>query len=203
MITIKCDKCNTEYQTYEAWAKKRKNHYCSKECKNKHHSELYGSGISKKEYYAAYAEAHKEHRNRLSRERYKKIFSKSEYDSEYRDKNKDKLIAKSKEKYLKNRHSKKIILKAAKTRAIKQNVQFDITEEDFEIPELCPVLGIKIEFANGKANDNSPSLDKIIPLKGYIKGNIAIISQRANWIKRDANIDEIEKLLNWMRNVIK
>lgn len=206
MITIKCDKCGKEYKTYEAWAKKRKNHYCSKECKNKHHSELYGSGLTKKEYQAKYAQEHKEHRNAMNRARYKSLFSKEEksaYDTEYRKKNREKLIGKSKEKYLKTRHSKKNILSAARTRAKKQGVPFDLQMEDIEIPEICPVLGIEIKFAYGKANDNSPSLDKIIPSKGYIKGNVAIMSARANWIKRDASIDEIEKLLYWMKNVIK
>jgi len=52
------------------------------------------------------------------------------------------------------------------------------------VPEFCPVLGIKIvpgRQGKGKATeDNSPSLDKFIPEKGYVPGNIAVISWRAN-----------------------
>lgn len=142
----------------------------------------------------------KERRNELQRKRYANVFSKSQYDAEYRAKNKDKLIAKVKAKYAKNRHSKKNILIAAKARAKKQHVPFDICEDDFIIPDVCPVLGIPIKQADGRANENSPSLDKIIPSLGYVKGNVAIISQRANWIKRDASVEEIEMLLNWLKS---
>lgn len=206
MITIKCDKCQKEYQTHEAWAKKRKNHYCSKECNNLHHSVIYGSGQTKKEYQAKYAQEHKEHRNAMNRARYKTVFSKeakSEYDLAYREKHRDKLIANAKAKYLKTRHTKRNILTRARARAKKQNVPFDLQIEDFEIPEICPVLGIKLSFSSGKASDASPSLDKIIPSKGYVKGNIAMMSMRANRIKHDSSIDEIEKLLYWMKTVIK
>ena len=43
-----------------------------------------------------------------------------------------------------------------------------------------------------------PSLDRIIPTKGYIPGNIAVISQRANCIKSDATSEEIEAVHNWL-----
>ena len=65
--------------------------------------------------------------------------------------------------------------------------------------EKCPILGIKLSrsrFIDGP-QDNSPSLDKIIPEKGYVKGNIIVISQLANRIKNDATYDEIYKVANW------
>jgi len=46
--------------------------------------------------------------------------------------------------------------------------------------------------------DNSPSLDKLIPELGYVKGNITVMSVRANRIKNDATRQEIELLLHWM-----
>ena len=46
---------------------------------------------------------------------------------------------------------------------------------------------------------NSPSLDKIIPSKGYVEGNVAWISFKANAIKNDANSEEILKVSKWLK----
>ena len=51
----------------------------------------------------------------------------------------------------------------------------------------------------GKHSYNSPSIDRILPELGYVKGNIAIISMRANWVKRDSSRDEIVKILTYMK----
>lgn len=86
----------------------------------------------------------------------------------------------------------------AKKRAKKKGFEFNL--ELFDIPQildLCPVLGIPIIINEGKTapSDNSPSLDRIDSTKGYIKGNIRIISNRANRIKADATVDELRKVL--------
>lgn len=93
----------------------------------------------------------------------------------------------------------KIILRSAKHRAKKQNVPFLLKLEDINIPEKCPILGIKLEITGKHASPNSPSLDKIIPELGYIKGNIQVISHKANSMKRDATIDELILLGNWAK----
>jgi len=82
---------------------------------------------------------------------------------------------------------------SAKIRAKKHNVPFDLDLSEFpEIPEKCPVLGIPLK-GNSQSGPcwNSPTLDRIIPELGYVKGNIKIISHRANTIKSDATEDEI------------
>ena len=66
-----------------------------------------------------------------------------------------------------------------------KKLPFNIEITDIIIPEICPVLGIKIEINEGKYKDNSPSLDRINNSLGYIKGNISIISWRANKLKND------------------
>ena len=91
-------------------------------------------------------------------------------------------------------------LVSARHRAKTDGVSFDITPDDIDIPEFCPVLGIKLQFnyGVGGAKDNSPSIDRLIPELGYVKGNIAVISWRANRIKNNATIDEIKKVYDWI-----
>ena len=93
------------------------------------------------------------------------------------------------------------MLRAAKARAKAQNVPFDIMVKDIVIPKRCPVLGIKLEKGIGVSKDSSPTLDKIIPRLGYVKGNIAVISKRANTIKNNAAIEELEMLIEWLKGI--
>lgn len=65
----------------------------------------------------------------------------------------------------------------------------------------CPVLEIPLrwEYGHGKGvSDRSPSLDRIDNSKGYVVGNVAIISIRANTLKRDASLSEIKALASYM-----
>lgn len=93
-----------------------------------------------------------------------------------------------------------IILQQARRRAKLKNVPFDITVDDVEAPEFCPVLGLRLAVNEGHAKDNSMTIDRIIPELGYVKGNVAIISFKANTIKNNASIEELEKVLAWLKN---
>lgn len=90
----------------------------------------------------------------------------------------------------------------AKARARNKDVPFDIVYEDIlPIPEFCPVLGIKLDLKPAGRRgfyDHSPSLDRIVPAKGYVKGNIRVISNRANCIKRDATPEELRKIADYI-----
>jgi hypothetical protein len=92
---------------------------------------------------------------------------------------------------------KKPLLYDAKSRARRKGVPFDLTDNDFEIPEVCPVFGIPIYKGEGKASDNSPTLDRIIPELGYVPGNVECISMRANRLKNNATADEIRMLYDY------
>lgn len=93
---------------------------------------------------------------------------------------------------------------AARKRAKDQGVAFNLEEHDIIFPSNCPVLGIPIilEKTNGPRHrtDNTPSLDRIKPLEGYIKGNVHVISWRANRLKNDASLEELEKIVEYMKN---
>lgn len=89
----------------------------------------------------------------------------------------------------------------AKHRAKRHKVPFSISVNDIQIPEYCPVLGIKLEIGIGVKQFNSPTVDRLIPSLGYVKGNITVISDRANSIKTNATVDQIEAVANWMRQI--
>jgi hypothetical protein len=94
-----------------------------------------------------------------------------------------------------------LLISQAKHRAKKLNLKFDIDKSDIFIPDICPVLGIKLNRkVEGIQTDNSPSLDRIIPKLGYVKGNIKIISWRANRIKNDSTLEEIEAIARYVKN---
>ncbi len=88
---------------------------------------------------------------------------------------------------------------AAQVRARRNNIPFDITPEDFEIPDRCPVFDIPLLQADGKRQPSSPSLDRIDASKGYVKGNVEIISWRANDLKKDATPEELSLLSNYVQ----
>lgn len=89
----------------------------------------------------------------------------------------------------------------AKQIAKRRNLPFNITSSDITIPDVCPVLGIKLEVGKirGQATDCSPSIDRVIPELGYVKGNVEIISKRANTIKSFGTIEEHQKIIDYMR----
>jgi hypothetical protein len=95
-------------------------------------------------------------------------------------------------------HPKRELLHSAKRRAKEKDCQFDLRETDFEIPTVCPILGIPLVCGKGSITPNSPTLDRIVPLLGYIKGNVWVISARANLMKNDASIHELIDFAEWV-----
>lgn len=90
------------------------------------------------------------------------------------------------------------LLNHAKKRALKNNIPFNITVEDIYIPKYCPVLGLELVINKDKAGPNSASIDRIVPELGYVKGNIQVISRRANVMKNDATKEELVQFADWI-----
>jgi len=84
---------------------------------------------------------------------------------------------------------------SARSRAKRFGVPFNLTQADIVVPTHCPVLGIPLDFSSKEC---VPTLDKIIPALGYIAGNVAVISMRANRLKSDATAEELRKLLDYV-----
>ena len=89
-------------------------------------------------------------------------------------------------KYRMKRH-----LASAKTRAKQKGLAFDLTVDDLDIPDVCPILGLPFELT-GPRSKMSPSLDRIVPELGYTKDNVRIISDLANRMKQEATKEELE-----------
>lgn len=92
---------------------------------------------------------------------------------------------------------------AAKHRAKKNNLEFNISVDDIIIPEYCPVLKIKLEMFCNSQSRTSPSLDRIDSSKGYILGNIQVISWLANTMKSNATYQELSDFAEWVIKEIK
>lgn len=90
------------------------------------------------------------------------------------------------------------LLRLARQRCRKSGVVCTIAESDIVIPEFCPILGMRLEFGDMDSRDNSPSLDRIKPELGYVPGNVAVISFKANRIKNHGSADEHRRIADWM-----
>jgi hypothetical protein len=91
-----------------------------------------------------------------------------------------------------------------KERAKRTNTPFNIEPSDIVVPTHCPILGIplRVRVGQGKGyHDNSPSLDRINPRLGYVKGNVRVISNRANLLKSNASSEELVKVLADLRSI--
>lgn len=87
------------------------------------------------------------------------------------------------------------MLSRALQRAKRFGLPFDLTEDDIEIPEVCPVLGVPLQRGH---LDYAPSLDRTIPERGYVRGNVIVVSALVNRIKSNATADQILKTGFWL-----
>ncbi len=89
-----------------------------------------------------------------------------------------------------------VLWSSAKHRAKVLGIPFSITLEDILIPEFCPILGIRLERNKNTRGPrlNSPTLDRRDNELGYVPGNIAVISYKANTCKSDLTKEQLKKL---------
>jgi len=102
-----------------------------------------------------------------------------------------------------------LMWKRAKDRAREKELPFNITKADIltEWPphNICPALGIELHIAPKAKDDpdygyavyNSASLDRIIPERGYVKHNIAVVSSLANNIMSYATPRQVIKVAEY------
>lgn len=88
------------------------------------------------------------------------------------------------------------------SRAKGSGLPFNIEYSDIQIPDVCPILGIVLRRNKVNPGPSSPTLDKIIPNLGYVKGNVQVISRRANELKSNATLEEIQALYFWLQKEV-
>jgi hypothetical protein len=207
-ITLKCRRCGAIFYA-EPWQVKNNRQFCSLKCKNKN------SGLS-------YAEISKRRREELKskglcvdcglnlvvddltvcgvcREKHKVsnnlwriahidvVRAKSRSDS-----------TRARNKILRRQHPERCLYYSAKARAKRYGLPFTIELSDIVIPLRCPILGIQLCPSDKQSTNYSPSLDRIDNTKGYEKGNVAVISHKANTLKSELTLDIIEKLRRYI-----
>lgn len=89
------------------------------------------------------------------------------------------------------------MLTGARKRHYDCGVPFDLKVEDIHVPERCPVFD-KPLVMDDPSSEWYPNLDKITPHLGYVRGNIVVMSARANRIKNDATLEELKALVAFM-----
>lgn len=98
-----------------------------------------------------------------------------------------------------NRFEQYLVRRIAKKASL-LGIDFDLDESDIFIPEVCPALGIPLIKDGHGQRDDIPSLDRVDSRLGYVKGNVQIISMKANRIKNDATYEELEKVALFLKS---
>lgn len=134
----------------------------------------------------------------------------TEFRARYKDKNKDKILERQRLSYTKKRPIRidyklsPAAFYGPRNRAKKNGWEFDLTREflDSIAPDYCPVLGIKLRPGSGKGpSDDSYSVDRIDSKRGYTRDNVIIVSWRANNLKSNGTIDELQKIVDFYRSL--
>lgn len=99
-------------------------------------------------------------------------------------------------------YAHRCILTRAKARAKSYGLDFNLTIEYIQsiwpADNKCPVFGLEFDL-HGQDLQRCASIDKIVPSRGYVQGNVSIVSFRANSIKRDSTFEELKLLLEYMK----
>lgn len=135
-----------------------------------------------------YKSKNKEQRERESIQKKKRYHEILKYNLEY----KTKITARTRQWQLDN--VEKYMWGRSRQSAKKLNIPFNIEPSDIKVPGMCPILNEPLVVGTRYA----PSLDRIIPKLGYTKGNIWVISMKANAMKTDATKEELKLFANWV-----
>jgi len=89
----------------------------------------------------------------------------------------------------------------SKKRAKEAGIPFTLEPRHVVIPEVCPIMGVPFSYAKG-ISDGLPSLDRVNNALGYVPGNVRVISWKANKLKNDLSLVQIEYLYKYSKGEI-
>ena len=118
------------------------------------------------------------------------------YSRKWYSKNKDKV--KEYSRGWRKRRTEGYLLSAARRRAKRLGLSFDLTLSDIVVPTHCPALGIELDRGARNYAPNTPTLDRVNNALGYVRGNVVVVSLRANQLKRDASLAELRLLTQYV-----
>lgn len=95
-----------------------------------------------------------------------------------------------------------IRMRSCRARATDKGLNFDLTADYIEgiWTGFCPVFGTELFIKAKRGEAGHAQLDRINPERGYVKGNVEWLSERANRIKDDATIEDLERILKWLKS---
>lgn len=100
-------------------------------------------------------------------------------------------------------HNFKAALAMRRRDAANKGLPYEITLDDLlPLPEHCPALGLPLDYSGSRLGgaDNSPSIDRLNPELGYVKGNVVVLSMKANRIKNNATSEELFKVAAYLQS---
>ncbi len=93
------------------------------------------------------------------------------------------------------------MVRRAKARAAKRGFDFNICVDDISpLPDVCPVFGVPLRISEDGQDPWAYSLDRIDNSRGYVRGNVIVMSYKANRLKNDGTAEEHEAIARWMRS---
>lgn len=96
------------------------------------------------------------------------------------------------------------MIRRARARAKKRGLDFAVEVHDIlPLPQTCPVLGIRLRKSAGPQDPQAYSLDRIDNSKGYVPGNVAVMSYLANRLKNDGTAEQHAAIAGWMMNALR
>jgi hypothetical protein len=96
-------------------------------------------------------------------------------------------------------HPVKHMLRRASSRSKSKGIEFCLKETDIApLPTHCPVFGLELTRGNGQQDPAGYSLDRLDNRKGYIPGNVVVMSYLANRLKNDGTAAQHARLAEWM-----
>jgi hypothetical protein len=83
------------------------------------------------------------------------------------------------------------------------NKEFTIRFSELDFPKTCPLLGMELDYLTTSFRaDNYPTYDRIDNMKGYVKGNVHVISWKANRLKSNASLEELQILVRNLEKIM-